>query len=58
LLAAPDLPCASAILDSYLDGSMTQTLAQRASSLAKKRSSLNADESAVLALLRRWIANS
>ncbi|HEX4796378.1 MAG TPA: hypothetical protein VH370_21495 [Humisphaera sp.] len=47
-----------AVLDSYLDGSMGQTLAQRATNLANNRSALNVDEAAVLALLRRWLANS
>jgi DNA topoisomerase-1 len=46
------------VLDSYLDGSLTHTLRQRAARLAKDISHLRPEEAAVLVLLQRRLANS
>jgi DNA topoisomerase-1 len=45
-----------AILDSYLDGSMLQTLSQRAKKLDRRLSSLRPEEAAVLVLLQKRLA--
>ncbi len=44
------------ILDSYLQGELTETLAQRATKLEKKLASLPPEEAAVLVLLQRRLA--
>lgn len=45
-----------AILDSYMDGTLAETLSQRAARLEKKIASLRPEEAAVLVLLQRRLA--
>ena len=47
-----------AVLNAYLDGSMVQTLKQRAAAMAKSIDKLRPEESAVLALIQRRLAQS
>jgi DNA topoisomerase-1 len=45
-----------AVLDSYMDGELTETLRQRAEKLEKHLSDLDPEEAAVLVLLQRRLA--
>ena len=47
-----------AVLNAYLDGSMVQTLKQRAAAMAKSIDKLRPEESAVLALIQRRLAQT
>ena len=47
-----------AVLNAYLDGSMVQTLKQRAADMARSMSKLRPEEAAVLALIQRRLAQT